>query len=702
MDLRRFLRLLAAVAAVAAVVVGRLALSDQGWLDWLLELLGLRGSNRFDLFPGVIGSGHVVSLGVAVAGCLLLALALPAVSGECAAARPTAQPRLVVSRGALGWAALAGVLVLVAAVLLRRPAPGGAAAWLWFAALLASGVAAWRIDRASGSALGSPFESRRELLGVAALALLELLLVGHDVGHWAWAGTPDEGNFYPFALDIARGTSPHFVLSETGMYNVHPLLSSHWQAAFMRVFGRDVFGWRFSSAAALALSLPAVYLLGRELWNRRVGLWPAVLFGTSPLAVGFSHFGYNNSQIYLFITWAPAVFLWARRRGSALGYWLTGAIGGLAVFTFYPARMALPLVFLLAFALRERPWQVGRRTLWQLLALGALIGATPCLVHPLATLGRMFGQTAFKPAEESAPDGSVGQRALAAVAGKGARLARHWAVSLLHPIWYPRPSHFQSAAVIDPLQGALAVTGFFLAWRSFRRHAGCRYLALAAAFSALLVGAVSQHDCPPLTRLLFLCPFTALLAVLALERILAPLRDWKPRLATVVGALAVGTSALWGLGILRYNVYVRNHGYGEGTTSEVIRVARAVPPGWRVVFAQRWPSYMQGVDNFAAAYGVGDRVTWVRQSPEVLRHLPGEGERRFVVAQDLPEGDDRRHLEAFLQERFPGGAWVDTAPGRKWNLRLYAVGEGGEGGWTPPAAADESAWRRMLLGPMEE
>ena len=70
--------------------------------------------------------------------------------------------------------------------------------------------------------------------------------------------------------------------------------------------------------------------------------------------------------------------------------------------------------------------------------------------------------------------------------------------------------------VVDPITSALFVTGLWLALAAVPRRAPLRFLFPAYAGSAFVVGAISQHPCPPLTRLLAIVPLVALLAGWAL------------------------------------------------------------------------------------------------------------------------------------------------------------------------------------------
>lgn len=692
------------LVALGFIVWGRMALAYRSWQEPLFRYPPLTDFVG-GAFTGITHPGNALPFYLAAMGCLLLGLVLPR-PGARVLHRDEVAPQPVARnarRGALAAAASSCAAAAASAWLLREPTPGSASVALWLGAVILGGGAVLVADRSRRTPIGNPLPSRREWLVVLLLFAADLLLIGHDVGHWRWTGTPDEANFFPFARDIALGHSEHFVLSETGMYDVHPLLSSHYQAWFMRLFGINVVGWKLSSAFAVAISLPFVYVLGRELWSRRFGLVAAILFGATPLAVGFGHFGYNNAQIFFFITASLAMLAWAMRRRSLLAYWLAGTITGLSVFTFYPARMSAPLLLVLAFAAREAPWRRARRVEWAVLVAAAVIAATPCLVHPEATLGRMFGQTAFHAAaaDKGQSQETSWSDALATVSGKSARVARHWGVAMLHPLWFPSPSHFQASSVVDPLQAALAVAGLVLAWRGMRRNAGARFLAIAYPFSALAVGAVSQHDCPPLTRLVFLCPFTSMLAALSIQQVGVVARRLLPRwgrASGVVTAILVALSVLWGTEILRYSVYVRWHGYGEGTTSELVRLMRALPVDWRIVYVQRVPTYMASTDAVLSQYGWHQRFDYLRISPEILKHMPNDSARNLLIADDLPPGAERDAFEAAMSERFPEREWRETAPGKSWNLRVLAVGRHGTGGWEPPPLPERSDLGQILFG----
>ncbi len=99
--------------------------------------------------------------------------------------------------------------------------------------------------------------------------------------------------------------------------------------AWMRVFGDSESALRSLSVLAYLASLPVVFLLGREVGGRRVGILAAFLMAVSPMGIYYA----QEARVYAMLAlpcsvllWAMAVFLRARRDRAAIGaYVLAGA-----------------------------------------------------------------------------------------------------------------------------------------------------------------------------------------------------------------------------------------------------------------------------------------------------------------------------------------------------------------------------------------
>ncbi len=624
------------------------------------------------LHPAVVGIVPVF------AGSALLAFALGVPPGT--RPLPTASPasfRGVSTRS--GWprslglrgvlAALSLLLAATEIVLLRRADPGDGAIAAWLAAAATALIAAVRADRERGTSLGSPFRGGWEWAAVITMAGAALWLVGHDLSSWRWSGTPDEGAFFGGAMGVIRGQVRTFPLSEDGVFGFHPLLSTYYQVLFMHVFGMDVFGWRLSSAFAFAISLPFVYLLMREIHGRGAALNAVILFGTAQLAVGYSHFGYNNVQVYPIVTGSLALFAWSLRRRSLLGYFLTGGILGLGFFTYDTARFGVVLIPLLAWALGgwRRFW--GDRAAVGALVAGLILVALPMLLQLDESVPRMLRLAGLMDSTSPQVAGAWRVPALPSAVDIGWQ----WLLAIFHGVW-SESGHFQTVPIVDPFSLALSIAGLCLGGAAIalgRRD----FLAPAYLLSAFAVGAVSPYPQPALTRVLFLSPFTAMLAGATLDWGLWRARQVldAPRAVGRLGAAVLAAAVVWNVAMLNYNVYGRFYGYGDGTTTELLRIVEQLPDSCRIVYIQAGDSFMIGADNFIDAYGMRNRSKYICPYTDEVPHLLAHLRPPFVVLYQLSSPPQKRAVERVLTLRFPGRYWRTSSPGEPWSLRYFYV-----------------------------
>ncbi len=225
------------------------------------------------------------------------------------------------------------------------------------------------------------------LLAVAALARLVRL----DSIPYVLGG--DEASMGYEALDVLRGgvTNPF----ATGWFS-HPTLFFYILAAALRWPGGAVFGLRFVPALAGVLTVPALYLLARQLFGRRVAFLAAAYLACYPYAIHFSRLALNNAVDPLLAVLAFC-FLFAGLRGEHCRnacFALAGVLSGLSLY-FYMGGRAMPLVlagFVLLLAWREPGfWRTYRGQL--LILAGAFLVTTWPLLgffarHPLDFLAR--------------------------------------------------------------------------------------------------------------------------------------------------------------------------------------------------------------------------------------------------------------------------------------------------------------------------
>ena len=227
-----------------------------------------------------------------------------------------------------------------------------------------------------------------------------------DLQDWYYSAIGDEFLFFEHAKHIAEsGVERPF--SQEGVYNKHPVMNSVFQAAVMRVFGVDYFGWTFSEVLNGAIAIPGIYLLGHMLGGRKAAVISAALFASSHFIFAFSHVGYNNLSPIPVAVWSLALFILGWRNGNPLLLYAAGAIAGFGFYTHYSGRAILPVMLLFALTAAS-PRRV--LDLWPLVLGFALTVAPTFVVEQEQVFTRMFDQVVGGYSEVVA--GSTGNRIL--------------------------------------------------------------------------------------------------------------------------------------------------------------------------------------------------------------------------------------------------------------------------------------------------
>jgi len=244
------------------------------------------------------------------------------------------------------------------------------------AALLAGGIALVAIGLGGLSRLRRPAGAR-----LAALALIAALTAAAlAVRFWALATSVrtlvDEGHFalgieYVWEFPDLRLLEPMPTVAS------FPYLFSYLQAQAVALIGRDWAGLRAVSAILGGLTIPALYLLARTLYDRLTALLAGLILLTFMPHLHFSRLGLNNIADPLFGTLGLALLARGVQTGRRLDYALGGAALGLTQYFYDGGRMLFPVLaaaWLGAGVVLWRPRPAGRGLLIALLAF-ALVAA---------------------------------------------------------------------------------------------------------------------------------------------------------------------------------------------------------------------------------------------------------------------------------------------------------------------------------------
>jgi 4-amino-4-deoxy-L-arabinose transferase-like glycosyltransferase len=153
-----------------------------------------------------------------------------------------------------------------------------------------------------------------------------------------------------------------------------PYVYPYWQSLTTALFGPSLLGLRLVSAVIGTLTIPAIYFLGRTLFDRRVGLLAAVLLAALPPHIHFSRLGLNNIADPLVGILMLAFLARGLKHHRQTDYVLAGVFLGLTQYFYEGGRVLYPvlaLVWLEALALLKRVH--FDRTILRRLALTATV-----------------------------------------------------------------------------------------------------------------------------------------------------------------------------------------------------------------------------------------------------------------------------------------------------------------------------------------
>jgi len=336
-----------------------------------------------------------------------------------------------------------------------------------------------------------------DFLFFSSFVTLTVLLHSVDLTHWSFGFIGDELAFFQHAKHIACG-QPWNPFDLSGVYNVHPILDSAYQAVFMRVFGINILGWRFAEVWIAGVSVGLVYLLGMILCGRFVAVSSAVVLASSHYLMAFSRIGYNNTHCIPFGLMAFLLAALALRSGRVTLLFLTGTAIGLCAYTFMAAYLTGPIVVVFLLTLLRRKSLPAQILSFLWLTAGIFLALGPAVLTNSMT--DMAEEIAFQTRREIA-----GEKPWFVL---GSSL-RHSVESFwINRCWF---HHYIGGPLLDRISGLLVILGLGFSTIHFRRTA-FRVGILWFIVGLVAIAATNYRPEPPTTRLLYLLPSLSLLA----------------------------------------------------------------------------------------------------------------------------------------------------------------------------------------------
>lgn len=158
----------------------------------------------------------------------------------------------------------------------------------------------------------------------------------------------DELNFTGAVMQLIRPPArlDQLLLLPFSEITAFPWLYPYMQTLTIEVFGRGLVGLRLISALFGILGVPAVYLLGRALFDRPTALLAALLLATFPPHMHFSRLGLNNIADPAMGTLALAGLLGGLRWRNRWCFALGGVALGLTQYFYEGGRFLYPILIL--------------------------------------------------------------------------------------------------------------------------------------------------------------------------------------------------------------------------------------------------------------------------------------------------------------------------------------------------------------------
>lgn len=558
---------------------------------------------------------------------------------------------------AAGLLGLAGSLALVVT---RQPA---AAYWdalgLWVGGIVLTASAC--LER-----LAPPGRCTAVALGLALFGL-GLRLYRLDSVPYVMDGDAAAHGFEAIRV-LEGGISNPFTTGWGGL----PTLFFFMQAATMSLFGVNAFGLRFMSAILGALSVPLMYLLGRELFGRWVGFLAATFLAVYALHIHFSRIGKNDVGDVFFVL---LVLLCLQRgiRTAKVGWFGAAGIAlGLSQYFYHGSRLIPVLAALyLGAAVVRRP-ELLRRLFpgLGLFALSALLVFAPLghhfVTHPQDFMARLVIVGVFQ--------SGWFEREVAAGRRPAEIMFTQVVRSFLGFNFFPdtAPHYRPGGPMLGFVPGILFVVG--LGYAIARLGVPANLAVVGWFVLGVFVGNVLTVDPPYSPRLLVSVPAVCLLIALGLAqtgRLAAAAFEWLAQdirviqLAVVVAvAYAEASWYFWLFGEQKYH-WDANTVLG----TSVGEFIRGQGPGAWTYFLGAPRVYLgHPTIQWVAGRPRGEDIVKPLTSPS---EVPERAERPLIFI-GVPERVSEAPL---VQSAYPGGrlSWLSDPNGRQQVAWAYVV-----------------------------
>lgn len=472
------------------------------------------------------------------------------------------------NRWAVAWLAVSVVLGVLAISAFIKDGENQFVRLAWLASLAALLIAPIKDVR-----LRLPQMTRQKRVYLAVLAVLVVVAFVMRVYKLTLLPYNVDGDFAEFggiARSLVTGQQQHIFAYDN--WGGMPMLGYLPSWLTMSLLGDNLFGLYASGVVEGLVVIVGVYLLGRDLFYARVGLFAAAV-----LTVSYTHLLASRQSNFIdpvpFLVFSLYFLLVGLRQGRLWALVISGALTALCVQMYFSGRIVVLLVgFLLFYFLVLRPpWLRMRRAAVLLWVLAILITLGPMLVvfarDSAMLMARSSGIFVLNPSIATHLQNKYHVTFIPTMLFEQARRT----VLLFNYYVDTGPQFSFKRPFLDPVTAPLFVIGMGYALMHRRRLGDVLlpvWVVLGAVFGSFLVS-----DAPSWSRLMILLPPTALLAARALDLLYAQVSGGLVPPGKYMRFIAPAAFAVLfiAVGILNWNTYVEVKG---SYASQVTRMAR--------------------------------------------------------------------------------------------------------------------------------
>lgn len=205
------------------------------------------------------------------------------------------------------------------------------------------------------------------LVGITLLALaVNSWMLDSAVHIWI-----DEFHFADVVVKLWNNPNTLLLPSNPGIA-AFTSVYAYLQSIAISIFGADLAGLRVPSVIFGTLTIPAVYLLARELFDRKTALLAALFLAVFPPQIHLSRLGLNNIADPLFGALALAFFARGLKHARRVDYAISGVMLGLTQYFYEGGKLLYPALFVI--------WLVPVIIFWRPQRHGLLVFAFTALL----------------------------------------------------------------------------------------------------------------------------------------------------------------------------------------------------------------------------------------------------------------------------------------------------------------------------------